>query len=93
MVKKKTTLMFEQSLYDQVRMRAAQERKSVSDVVAEAAREYLAARTRPEGVVELPVVEGVKLKLPAHINPNSMSQVLDYLDDLDQASGHGFSQI
>ncbi|AIE87441.1 ribbon-helix-helix protein, CopG family [Fimbriimonas ginsengisoli] len=83
MAKKKTTLMIEESLYDRIRLRAAESRSSISDVVAEAARTYLTGPSVRSEKFELPSVQMGKCVLPTNVNIHKTSEVLDYLDRLE----------
>jgi len=82
MAKKKTTLMIEESIYDQARIRAAERRESVSDFVAEAVRQYLASGKK-KAWIELPVSSVVGEWIPKHVNPNSNAEIQAYLDEVE----------
>ena len=85
MARKKTTLMLDEGLYDQIRLRAAERRMSVSDVVAEAVMRYLPEPTRePRPRVVLPVApKGTMRPFPPHVNLDSATAIEEYLDELE----------
>lgn len=83
MGRKKTTLMIDEELYDQIRLRAAQRRVSMSDVVAEATTKYLAEASLPRPRIELPRAKGVMATFPPHVNLDSATAIEEYLDSLD----------
>jgi hypothetical protein len=87
MAKRKTTLMIEEGLYDAIRVEAAKNRTSVSAFVAEATRVYMAEAKKPRGKTVLPTFSGAGFKFPSDVNPDSNSEVLDYLDRVEDPEG------
>jgi hypothetical protein len=90
-MKRKTTLMLEEEVYDAVRMEAARRRMSMSDVVAEAAAKYFAeardAKTsRTKFRLPAPARVGNRIDLPPDVHTESASDLMDYLDRLDGPS-------
>ncbi len=84
MAKKKTTLMLEESLYDQIRMKAAERRMSMSDIVAEATAKYLGETSvAPRPRIKLPVAKGAMVPFPPHVNIDSATAIEEYLDELE----------
>lgn len=76
---KKTTLMLDESLYSDVRQRAAKRGETVSAIVAEALREYLArVDERSKKRISLTRAEGGGWMGP--INPRSNSELFDAMD-------------
>jgi hypothetical protein len=80
MARKKTTLMIDEDLYDAIRLYAVKRRTSVSQIVAEAARQYVVPKSVPG---TLPVGPNVSMVLPAGVDRRSTVSILDHLDSLD----------
>lgn len=86
--------MIEEQLYNHIRAAALRRRETVSSIVAEALKEYVAKRETSLQPIPLPLGPSGKMRrLPDYIDPRSASQVSGYLDDLDLDEGKGFSQI
>lgn len=76
---KKTTLMLDEALYSDIRQRAAKRGESVSMIVAEALREYLArVDERTKKPISLTRAEGGGWIGP--MNPRSNSELFDAMD-------------
>ncbi len=76
-----------ESLYSEVKELAAKERSTVGSVIEDALRLLLREHQAHQAhiaaeLTPLPTFPG-KLNVPAGIDPNSTSQILNYLDELD----------
>lgn len=83
--------MLDSALYDALRKRAVDKGLSVSAAIAEAVRRFL-SEPEPKRNVKLPIVPLKACKLPKHIDPNSSSQILGYLDEQDMIE-HGIQKL
>jgi hypothetical protein len=85
----RTTVTIDETLYSEVKKLAAREQSSVGSVIEDALRlllrEYKSALSRE--LAPLPTFPG-KLNLPPGIDPNSTSEILNYLDELDRVERH-----
>jgi predicted CopG family antitoxin len=83
----RTTVTIEENLYSEVKQLAAREKSSVGSVIEDALRLLLRehrahlAHVASE-LAPLPTFPG-KLNLPPGIDPNSTSEILNYLDEID----------
>ncbi|MFY9234690.1 MAG: hypothetical protein WAO58_09550 [Fimbriimonadaceae bacterium] len=77
---RKTTLMIDEGLYASVKREAAERGRSISSIVAEAVRKYM-AEPRPQLPVVLPSFGGGGIALPSHIDISDTSAVLEHLDE------------
>ena len=75
---KKTTLIFDESIYKKVRERAAQKGESMSSIVAEALMQYFASKpANKKKIVKLTLASG---NWTAPVDPRNNRELLDYLD-------------
>jgi len=81
----RTTVTIDEALYSEVKQLAAREQSSVGSVIEDALRLLLRehnSQTLGE-LAPLPTFPG-KLNFPPGLDPNSTSEMLDYLDELDR---------
>ena len=81
----RTTVTIDETLYSEVKELAAREQSSVGSVIEDALRLLLREHKSVMlgELAPLPTFPG-KLNLPPGIDPNSTSEILDYLDELDR---------
>lgn len=81
----RTTVTIDETLYSEVKELAAREQSSVGSVIEDALRLLLREHKFALSLelAPLPTFPG-KLNLPPGIDPNSTSEILDYLDELDR---------
>lgn len=78
---KKTTLLLDEALLDQIKSRAVSQGTSASRVVAEALQEYLVKREAPRRSVKLTTFRGDGWVAP--VDMNDTSAVMEHLDEVD----------
>jgi hypothetical protein len=80
----RTTVTIDESLFSEVKELAELDQRTVDSVVEDALRLLLGGyKSHMSGeLVPLPTFPG-RLNLPLGIDPNSTSEILDLLDDID----------